>query len=167
MPRKKIPCPECGQPMAATSKTCRKCVVPYERTPEHCQAMSVRQLGVPKLKLRGRKRPKVGKKIQAWWTAERREAKRQEMAKFHSTRPNRGLTKRELAALAHKVGRCEHCGGDGSESRLDVHHQNRDRRDNRMENLTVLCHRCHIQEHALAGETGFHSMWRKRKMIRG
>ena len=166
MPRKKTPCPKCGQPMSAGAKACRPCSAPYERTPERRAHMSSVTAGKPKPWLKGKKRPKTGKKIQAWWTPERREAKRQAMAQFHGTQPNRGLTKKSLALLAEKVGYCEQCGAHGSGLRLDVHHRNRNRRDNRLENLTVLCRQCHMQEHAKAGETGWDSYHQKRKTCR-
>ena len=163
MPSKKIPCPECGQLMGATSEKCRKCKPTYLRTEKHKEAMSASLAGKPKPHLKGRKRPKVGRKIAAWWTEERREAKRQEMLGRNPNARYHGLSATSAARLVRRVGRCECCGGDGSESRLGIHHRNRDKHDQRLENLEVLCHRCHMREHAKAGETGWDSYHQKRK----
>jgi len=122
MPRKKIPCPVCGKPMAASSKTCRFCSQPYERTQDHRQAMSDLLSGVPKPALKGRKRPNHSMMMKNWWTEERREKKRQEMLR-------------------------------------------RNPHDQRFDNLLVLCHRCHMQCHAKAKETGWDVYHQKRKSI--
>src|SRR3990167_3067220 len=163
MPRKKIPCPECGQPMAATSEKCRKCQPTYHRTEETRQKMSVALLGKPKPWLLGKKRPQVGRKISAWWTPARREEKRQEMLGRNPNARYHGLSAKTAARLVQRIGRCEICGHDGSESRLGVHHRNRNKHDQRIENLEILCHRCHMQEHAKEGETGWDAYHRKRK----
>jgi 5-methylcytosine-specific restriction endonuclease McrA len=42
------------------------------------------------------------------------------------------------------IGVCVFCG---SLSNLHVHHKNRNRKDNRPENLIVLCQKCHTEEH--------------------
>ena len=126
--------------------------------------MSAALAGKPKPWLLGKKRPKVGKKIEAWWTEERRQVKREEVLGRNPNARYHGLSCKSAARLVARIGRCERCNHDGSESRLDVHHKNRDKHDQRLENVEVLCHRCHMQEHAEAGETGFDLMWRKRKM---
>ncbi|MGI9489622.1 MAG: HNH endonuclease signature motif containing protein [Geminicoccaceae bacterium] len=77
-----------------------------------------------------------------------------------------GLSARAAKRLCEEEGHCKICGHDGSESRLGVHHRDRDKRNQDPDNLQILCHRCHMQEHALAGETGWHSYHRKRKTIR-
>jgi len=43
-----------------------------------------------------------------------------------------------------KKSNCERCG---SVKKLQVHHKNEDRYDNRLENLETLCCRCHRQHH--------------------
>lgn len=44
--------------------------------------------------------------------------------------------------------RCRVCGADPVEARLDVHHIDHDRANNRDSNLVTLCHPCHRQVHA-------------------
>jgi 5-methylcytosine-specific restriction endonuclease McrA len=167
MPSKKIPCPQCEQPMGATSKMCRKCQPSYERTPEMNAKMSAATKGKPKPSLKGRKRPKVGRKIAAWWTPERREARRQQLLGRNPQARYHGLSARSAARLVQRIGHCERCQHDGSDSRLGVHHRNRDKHDHRLENIEILCHRCHMQEHAAAGETGIQIYHRKRKTLQG
>lgn len=153
--------------MSPTAQQCRKCKPTYERTPETLAKMSASLRGKPHPSMQGKKRPEIGKKIQEWWTPERREAKRQETMARNPDARYHGLSAKEAARLVRRIGRCERCNHDGSKSRLGVHHKNRDKHDQRLENIEVLCHRCHMQEHASAGETGFDSMWRKRKSIPG
>ena len=162
MPRKKIPCPECGQPMAANSEKCRNCKPSYQRSDEHRATMSAALAGKPRPQMQGRKRPKVGRKIAAWWTEERREAKRQEMLGRNPQARYHGLSAKSAARLVKRIRRCERCDHDGSESRLGVHHRNRDKHDQRLENLEVLCHRCHMQEHSDHGETGWQRYHQRR-----
>ena len=181
MPQHK-PCPLCGQPMSRQSPRCRACAVKdplwrarmsaarkgkrqYKMTDAIRAKMSAAQRGLPKIALRGRKRPAHAAAMKAWWTAERREAKRQEMLGRNPDARYHGLSCKSAARLVKRIGRCEKCNHDGSESRLEVHHKNRDKHDQRLENLEVLCHRCHMTEHASAGETGWDSYHRKRKMI--
>jgi hypothetical protein len=46
-------------------------------------------------------------------------------------------------ALKHYGSKCEQCGYDEYESILEVHHIDFDRNNNNIENLSVLCCRCH------------------------
>ena len=149
--------------MAATSDLCRQCKPSYVRTPEHNLAMSRLLTGTSKPTMLDKKRPEVGLKIAEWWTPDRREARRQQALSRNPNARYHGLSATEAKSLVDRIGRCEQCHHDGSDSRLDVHHKNRDKRDQRLENLAILCHRCHMQEHAKAGETGFDSMWKKRR----
>lgn len=148
--------------MAATAEQCRKCKPTYQRTDAHRAAMSATQAGKPKPWLKGQKRPKVARKIAAWWTPERREARRQQSLQRNPNARYHGLSAKSAASLVRRIGRCERCQHDGSDSRLGVHHKNRDKHDQRLENLEVLCHRCHMQEHAKAGEIGWSRYHQKR-----
>lgn len=51
------------------------------------------------------------------------------------------------AYLFDKYGRCEVCGWDKDTNILVIHHKNRDRKDNREENVLLLCPNCHATEH--------------------
>lgn len=99
--------------------------------------------------------PEVAAKIAAWWTPERKEARRQAMLARNPEARYHGLSARAAARLVQEAGACQHCGSDGSDSRLDIHHKDRNKRNQEPTNLMVLCHRCHMQEHARAGETGW------------
>lgn len=55
--------------------------------------------------------------------------------------------------LAEKGGACSLCG---SENRIEVHHINGDRTNNRIENLIPVCSNCHILIH---GDTDELSEW--------
>lgn len=125
--------------------------------------MSESLAGKSKPWLKGKKRPEVGKKIQAWWTEERREKRRQEARARNPNARYHGLSAKEAKKLVQRIGHCERCQHDGSESRLDVHHKDRDKHNHQLENIEILCHRCHMQEHASKGETGWDSYHRKRK----
>ena len=51
------------------------------------------------------------------------------------------------ARLLEQRGRkCERCAYDNYEI-LNVHHKNRNREDNRLENLEIICPNCHAEEH--------------------
>jgi endogenous inhibitor of DNA gyrase (YacG/DUF329 family) len=54
--------------------------------------------------------------------------------------------RRQLVRLGDLV-RCERCGYGKVVSILGVHHKNRNPKDNRRENLEVLCPNCHSEEH--------------------
>lgn len=53
--------------------------------------------------------------------------------------------------------KCNKCGYDKHPKILEVHHKDRDRTNNKVENLEVLCPNCHMEEHLL-NEDG---KWRK------
>ena len=114
--------------------------------------MSEALAGKPKPHLRGRKRPEHSAVMRAWWTEERREAKRVEMLARNPGARYHGLSADGARRLREAMGQCESCGGDGAESRLDVHHRNGDKRDQSLSNLEVLCHRCHMRRHSEQGD---------------
>jgi hypothetical protein len=67
---------------------------------------------------------------------------------------NRGHLKKRLVRLGLKEPRCERCGIDSWRGRplsLALHHRNGDGRDNRLENLELLCPNCHSQTDTFAG----------------
>lgn len=167
MPSPKKPCPGCGKAMGPLSQMCRVCKPTYERTPETLARMAAATTGRPKPHLRGRKRPDHSRTMQDYWTPERREAKRQEMLRRNPAARYHGLSARRAKALVEAAGRCQACGHDGSEHRLGVHHLDRDKRNQAPHNLLVLCHPCHMQEHAGRGETGWHVYHRKRRTSPG
>ena len=45
------------------------------------------------------------------------------------------------------LDKCERCGFDSSPNILGVHHKDRNRNNNELENLEVLCPNCHSMEH--------------------
>jgi hypothetical protein len=54
----------------------------------------------------------------------------------------------KIRLLRDRGGKCERCGYDKYEI-LQVHHKNRDRNDNSIENLELICPNCHYEEHLL------------------
>ena len=163
MPRKRVPCPVCGNPMGATSEKCRKCKPSYVRTELHRQKMSKVQKGKPKPYLKGRKRPEHSRLMKEWWTPERRNIKREEMLKLNPSAHYHGLSATSAKRIVDAVSHCEICNSEGSDSRLGVHHRNGNKHDHSLLNLIVLCHCCHMKEHAKRKETGWDSYWKKRK----
>jgi 5-methylcytosine-specific restriction endonuclease McrA len=103
----------------------------------------------------------VARKIAAWWTPERREAKRLETLRRNPQARYHGLSAKAAKRLVQSVGHCERC--QETQGRIDIHHKDRNKRNQERSNLEVLCHRCHMQEHALAGETGFDRMHQRRR----
>lgn len=67
---------------------------------------------------------------------------------------HRGHVKRRLIGAGLKENRCEECGIDewrGRPLSLALHHVNGDGKDNRLENLLLLCPNCHSQTDNFAG----------------
>ncbi len=52
-----------------------------------------------------------------------------------------------LLALLNKPAKCERCGYDANPLALDVHHKDRNRNNNSIDNLEILCANCHAIEH--------------------
>lgn len=156
MPSPKRPCPCCGNPTRA--ERCRSCTVPYERTDSHRVLMSAVLTGKPHNWDSASTKPEVAQKIRDWWTPERREQRRQEALLKNPDARYHGLSSKGAKLL--KAGKC--CSRCGSTKRLDIHHKDRDKRNQAPDNREILCHRCHMQEHAKAGETGWDSFHGKR-----
>jgi hypothetical protein len=68
---------------------------------------------------------------------------------------NRTHLKKRLFAAGLKENRCERCGLTewlGQPLSMALHHVNRDGRDNRLENLQLLCPNCHAQTDNFSGK---------------
>ena len=161
MPYKKVPCPVCGKPKSRHAKTCRSCSVPYERTDEWRQNMSQRLKGKSPRGVGWQHSEATRQKMKDVWTSERREMKRKEMLARNPYSIYHGLSCKAAQKIRQAIGHCENCG---STQNLDIHHLNGDKHDHSLHNLTVLCHQCHMREHANQKETGWDSYWKKRKM---
>src|SRR4051812_39252368 len=110
MPWKKVPCPTCGQPKSRVAEQCRQCRPTYERTDDHRAKMSAAHQGKRHSWRSASTRPEVAAQIQAWWTPERREAKRQEVLQRNPDARYHGLSAREAKRRCQEVGACQQCG---------------------------------------------------------
>jgi len=163
MPWKKVPCPQCWRPKSRHAELCRQCKPTYVRSDETRKKLSEALSAKPKPWLVGRQRPDHSRTMKDWWTPERREDKRREMLQRNPEARYHGLSARAAKKLVQEVGQCQRCQHDGSESRLGIHHIDRNKHNQQRANLEVLCHRCHMQEHASTAETGWDSFHRKRR----
>jgi 5-methylcytosine-specific restriction endonuclease McrA len=59
-------------------------------------------------------------------------------------------------ALQQKGAKCEECGYCKLEGVLEVHHLDLNRRNNKIENLKVLCPTCHQEIHFLSNTGRYH-----------
>lgn len=57
-------------------------------------------------------------------------------------------TVRKKMILEGYINKCERCGYDKFVDVLGVHHKDRNRNNNRLENLEILCANCHSEEHS-------------------
>ena len=77
-----------------------------------------------------------------------------------------GLTERKTAKkvlLEERGHRCERCGWDEVAEVIEVHHRDRNIRNNQRENLELLCPNCHSIDHFRAGDGQFgNNLGRKR-----
>jgi hypothetical protein len=75
--------------------------------------------------------------------------------KYKLGRPSKDKVKTQLILktrlLAERGKVCERCGYDKYEI-LQVHHKDRNRRNNKLENLEIICPNCHYEEHYLFGK---------------
>jgi 5-methylcytosine-specific restriction endonuclease McrA len=136
----------------------------YDRTPEHREKMSAALRGKRHSYRSASTDPEVAARIASWWTPERREAKRQEMLARNPEARYHGLSAKAAKRIRDEVGACQDCG---SSERLDIHHRDRNKRNQDRSNLAVLCHQCHMQEHARAGETGWDRYHQRRSSTPG
>jgi hypothetical protein len=56
-------------------------------------------------------------------------------------------TVRKAMLTRNKINKCERCGFDKYKQILGVHHKDRNRNNNKLSNLEVLCPNCHSIEH--------------------
>lgn len=65
--------------------------------------------------------------------------------------PHFGQTVKNYRTIAFRVENkpkiCERCGFDKHEAAIIVHHKDRNRKNNHIDNLEVLCANCHLIEH--------------------
>jgi len=81
---------------------------------------------------------------------------------------NRGHLKRRLIGDGLKENRCEDCGIDSWRGRplsMALHHINGDGKDNRLENLQLLCGNCHSQTPNFSGRNKHPARERCRKAL--
>ena len=147
--------------MSPGALLCRQCKPTYERTDEHRAKASASLLGRPHSYRSASTDPEVASRIAGWWTPERRAAKSQEVLARNPQARYHGLSAKAAKRIRDEVGACQSCG---SAQRLDIHHKDRNKRNQERSNLAVLCHQCHMQEHARAGETGYDRMHQRRRM---
>lgn len=67
-----------------------------------------------------------------------------------------GVFTYRVYALAHYGSKCQRCGYDKYVQVLEVHHKDRNRLNNAIENLEVLCCNCHSEDHYLHGDGKFY-----------
>lgn len=101
-------------------------------------------------------------------TCGRRECSRELMRRNEANRKGDAATRqaaRGRARSAKPGNRCERCGHDGSESRLEWHHKDRNVYNNDPENIEIPCRDCHEAEHRSArdGPATPHRLRRRRR----
>ena len=168
-------CIDCGTPVGRRVMRCPVCAATalynrpiYERTPEHRKLMSARTKGIPRNYPSASTRPEVAERIRQAWTPEMREAALKRglaNAKDPQWRERCGLPgdqnpmwengrsqipysrgwARKVKQLAWERADhvCEVCGGKP----LDTHHIDFHKDNHDLDNLQVLCRKCHKQLH--------------------
>gem|GEM_PF-3850114 len=164
VPRKVMRCPDCNKKFLQLRPT-------YSRTEEHKRKMSEVTKGKPKQHRSASENPEVAVKIQNWWTEERREAARQRGLRFaldpewrlkialsvsgaSNPRWEDGRSGKAYSpGFADKVrelvrerdgNQCTQCG---STKHLCVHHKDFEKVIHDLDNLVLLCRKCHTIEH--------------------
>src|SRR5208337_3182000 len=124
MPSPKHPCPTCGTLISAKASFCKK-HRPYVFSAEHCRNISAAVAGRPKPWLQGRRREAHSLKMKELWATGgiTRPAVLNPEARYA------GLSARRAKKIVEEAGLCQACGHDGSESRLDIHHRDRNKRN--------------------------------------
>lgn len=77
--------------------------------------------------------------------------KNREGIKYHLGSPRDKVKSQQalkIKLLKERGRKCERCDYDKYEI-LQVHHKNRDRKNNNLENLLLICPNCHCEEHFL------------------
>ena len=74
---------------------------------------------------------------------------------------------RKWLARNGKMERCELCGYDEESRILVIHHKNRNRHDNALNNLRCLCPNCHALEHLGNKLSGFDPIFKNSSLTNG
>jgi 5-methylcytosine-specific restriction endonuclease McrA len=83
-------------------------------------------------------------------------------------RTNRSHLKRRLLDAGIKENKCERCGISawlGEPLNAQLHHENGDGSDNRIENIEFLCPNCHSQTDTYGGRNGHRRPDRHLKLV--
>jgi len=162
MPWKKIECPLCSGPMSHGAKACRNCRQPgsYTRTQATRDRMSRAMKGRQQRGTGWSHSEETKAKMRSKWTPERRARHSQLLLAKNPGSRYHGLSARAAKAICEAAGECSRCG---ETERLNVHHIDRNKRNQAKANLDVLCCTCHQHEHSDAKETGWAAYWAKRR----
>lgn len=74
--------------------------------------------------------------------------------KYNNNRPNDKVKSYQLLKgllLSKRNNKCERCGYSKSEI-LQIHHKDRNRQNNSLKNLELICPNCHCEEHYLRSD---------------
>ena len=75
---------------------------------------------------------------------------------LHPTHYGSGRTGYRAKAFYTYGEKCQLCGYDRHPGILQVHHKDKDRNNNQIENLLVCCPNCHAEQHLVEGVLSFH-----------
>ena len=160
-------CIDCGVPIKRKRKRCADCNVAflktrgsYKRTEEHRQRMSKVLKGRPTPWLKGRKRsPETSRKIQAYWTEEKREERSQKWRRKRNPGYIHGNGRQKYPREFSKALRatirkrdnytCQICHIQFPirSGHLSIHHIDYDKENSNPLNLIALCKSCHGKVH--------------------
>ena len=71
----------------------------------------------------------------------------------HPDHYNTGITTYRFRAFKHYDNKCNKCGYDKYPELLHVHHKDKNRKNNEINNLEILCQNCHAETHYLMGKS--------------